>query len=86
MLQRRCLVAAMFVGNPVPSSRCGTSCLMLAAKVGALELYSAAVVKDTRIFLSLCWADPLTLALVGAWLDNVFARRRIAWAAGYKAT
>ena len=66
MQLRKCLVVAMSVGSLVPSSRNATSCLMLAAKVGALGLYFVVAVEDTRRFLSLCWAAPLTLVLAGA--------------------
>ena len=66
MLLRRCRVAAMSVGNLVPSSRSATSCLMLAAKVGAPAQYSAVVARDTQIYLGLCWAALSMLALVEA--------------------
>lgn len=69
MRLRKCLAAAMFVGNLVPSSRSATSYLMPAAKVGALGLYSVVVVvvlEDTRIFPILCWVAPSMLALVEA--------------------
>ena len=59
---------------------------MLVVKVGVLERCFVVVVKDIRICLGLCWAAPARLVLAGVWRDNVFARRRIASVAGYRAT
>ena len=46
--------------------RSATSYLMPVVTVGALELCSVVAVEHTQISLSLCWAAPAMLVLVGA--------------------